>query len=323
MRRKRKKGRGLLFCGILSLLLAAGFAVGTLWRGIGIRADQNAPGVLQTAAAPGVGRRAPGLVLQSSNALLFDPSDGGVLYAKGAGERTYPASLTKVMTAYAALEKIENLDAPVMLIYEDYAGLYEANASMAGFAMGETVTVRDLLYAAMLPSGAEAARALARAGFGSVEAAVERMNRLAEELGMQNSHFTNVTGLHDEEHYTTVSDLALLWRAAMNNQDLMDAAGSLTYTTTPTEQHPEGLRLVSTMVPKLRMLERETPEPIIGGKTGYTEEAGLCLVSAAERGGLRRALVTVGAPGDGQSPPCNLSDAYLLYERCLPKEDGV
>lgn len=84
----------------------------------------------------GVGRRAPGLVLQSSNALLFDPSDGGVLYAKGAGERIYPASLTKVMTAYAALEKIENLDAPVMLIYEDYAGLYEANASMAGFAMG-------------------------------------------------------------------------------------------------------------------------------------------------------------------------------------------
>lgn len=64
------------------------------------------------------------------------------------------------MTAYAALEKIENLDAPVMLIYEDYAGLYEANASMAGFAMGETVTVRDLLYAAMLPSGAEAARRL-------------------------------------------------------------------------------------------------------------------------------------------------------------------
>ena len=134
MRRKRKKGRGLLFCGILSLLLAAGFAVGTLWRGIGIRADQNAPSVLLTAAAPGVGRRAPGLVLQSSNALLFDPSDGGVLYAKGAGERIYPASLTKVMTAYAALEKIENLDAPVMLIYEDYAGLYEANASMAGFA---------------------------------------------------------------------------------------------------------------------------------------------------------------------------------------------
>ncbi len=323
MRRKRKKGRGLLLCGILSLLLAAGFAAEALWREIGTRADRNVPGALLTATAPGVGRRAPGLVLQSSNALLFDPSNGGVLYAKGAGERIYPASLTKVMTAYAALEKIENLDAPIMLIYEDYAGLYEANASMAGFVMGETVTVRDLLYAAMLPSGAEAARALARAGSGSVEAAVERMNRLAEELGMQDTHFSNVTGLHDEEHYTTVSDLALLWRAAMNNRDLMDAAGSLTYTTTPTEQHPEGLRLVSTMVPKLRMLERETPEPIIGGKTGYTEEAGLCLVSAAERGGLRRALVTVGAPGDGQSLPCNLSDAYLLYERCLPKEDGM
>ena len=125
MRRKRKKGRGLLLSGILSLLLAAGFAAEALWREIGVRADRNVPGALLTATAPGVGRRAPGLVLQSSNVLLFDPSNGGVLYAKGAGERIYPASLSKVMSAYAALEKIVNLDAAIMLIYEDYAGLYE------------------------------------------------------------------------------------------------------------------------------------------------------------------------------------------------------
>ncbi len=319
MRRIRRGKPPAFYVGLLCLLLSL-LSTGGLWW----RSRELPPPVLPTPSSvtvgAGAGRRAPGLLLESSHAVLFDPATGEVLYAKGAKERVYPASLTKVMTVLVALEGILNLDEPLTLSYEDYVGLYEQNASMAGFAMGETVTARDLLYAALLPSGAEAARALARAGSGSVEEAIFRMNQKATELGMADTHFANVTGLHEEEHYTTVSDFALLWQAAIQNDALIEAAGALRYTATATEQHPAGLSLVSTLVPRLGQLDRESPLPIIGGKTGYTEEAGLCLVSLARQGGVSRALVTVGAPGDGQSLPYHLLDAYNLYDRCLPKD---
>lgn len=263
------------------------------------------------------GRKSAGLTLFSSNAILFDPDSGDTIYTKGDREKIYPASLTKIMTALIAVENISDLDSPVTLQYSDYAGLYEQNAAMAGFSLGEAVTARDLLYATLLPSGAEAATALARASAGSVEQCVELMNSRAAELGMENTHFVNVTGLHDDEHYTTVYDLSLLLREAISHNDFFEPYCSLYYSTTPTEQHPNGLQLVSTIVPRLKQLEREKP-PIIGNKTGYTDEAQMCLASVAESGGVRRALVTVGAEGDSRSEPTQLIDAYLLYQKSLP-----
>lgn len=273
---------------------------------------------LSLSASVGIsaGRDAAGLTLFSSNAILFDPDNGDIIYTKDDREIIYPASLTKIMTALIAVESIPDLDAPVTLKYEDYAGLYEQNAAMAGFSLGETVTSRDLLYATLLPSGAEAATALARVATGSTERCVELMNERAAELGMENTHFVNVTGLHDDEHYTTVYDLSLLLREAVSNREFFEPYCTLYYSTTPTGQHPNGLQLVSTIVPRLKQLERER-EPIIGSKTGYTDEAQMCLASVAESGSVRRALVTVGAEGNSRSTPTQLIDAYTLYQKSL------
>ena len=264
----------------------------------------------------GIGRGFSGLKLFSSNAILFDPKNGEVFYGKDHDQLIYPASMTKIMTALTAIEQIEDLDAPFTMQYSDYAGLYEQNAAMAGFSLGETVTVRDILYATMLPSGAEAATALARAAAGSLEDFVPLMNMRAAELGMDNTHFANVTGLHDDDHYTTASDMALLLREAFKNKDFMEVYSTLYYTTTPTAQHPNGLKLTSTLVPRLKQLERERA-PIIGNKTGYTLEAQLCLASIAEIDGDYRAVISVGAEGDGRSRPTHLEDAYLLYQKAF------
>lgn len=284
---------------------------------------QAEPPVATTAVAVspavGAGRVNGGLALISSNAILFDPANGQTLYAKNAHEKAYPASLTKLMTALIAVEQIDNFDTPVTLKNADYAGLYEQNAAMAGFTSGETVTARDLLYATLLPSGAEAASALARVAAGSQQDCIAMMNDRARALGMTDSHFTNVTGLHDPDHCTTVYDLSLLLTAALKNETFAEVFSTFSYTTTATEQHPQGLLLTSTLTPRIQQLNREA-DPITGAKTGYTEEAQLCLASVGEHDGVRRAIVTIGAAGDGRSEPAHLEDAYLLYEKSLPHD---
>ena len=318
-RGKKRYVRLLLTTAIYILLVSGLLAV--LWRSTVTKSPDTAPSANATApvsTAVGAGRLNGGLALISSNAILFDPVDGHTFYAKNAHERAYPASLTKLMTAFIAVEKIDDFDAPVTLDYADYAGLYEQNAAMAGFTVGETVTARDLLYATLLPSGAEAACALARVAAGSQADCIAMMNARAQELGMTDSHFTNVTGLHDPEHYTTVGDLSLLLTAALKNSTFEKAFSTFSYTTTATTQHPQGLLLTSTLTPRIQQLNREA-DPITGAKTGYTEEAQLCLASVGEHGGVRRAIITIGAIGDGHSEPTHLVDAYLLYEKSLPR----
>ena len=131
----------------------------------------------------------------SRHALLMDARTGQVLARKRSGEEAAPASLTKMMTVLLATEALPDLDTPVTLPEDIFPALYKADASMAGFQPGETVTVRDLLYGAMLPSGAECCEALAREVSGSEEAFVALMNRKAGELGMKHTHFANCTGL--------------------------------------------------------------------------------------------------------------------------------
>ncbi len=126
--------------------------------------------------------------------------------------------MTKVMTALLVLEANPDLDTPVTLPEDIFPALQTEKASMAGFLPDETATVRDLLYGALLPSGAECCEALAREVSGSEEAFVASMNQKAAALGMASTHFCNPTGLHDPEHVSTVRDMARLLRAAMQNE---------------------------------------------------------------------------------------------------------
>ena len=144
-----------------------------------------------------------------------------VLAEKGMDEKIYPASMTKVMTLLVAAENLPDLGATFPMTQAIIDPLYLAGASMAGYVNGETVTMRDLLYGAVVPSGAEATEALAQAVAGSEEAFVAMMNEKAAALGLTNTHFMNTSGLHDENHYSTVREIALILQAALENVEKM------------------------------------------------------------------------------------------------------
>lgn len=266
-------------------------------------------------AADGAGRNNGGLSLYSGYALLYDLSNDKVLYSLNSDVTAPPASLTKMMTVYTALLYIDDISDEITVKYEDLAGLYEANASMAGLQERDTVPIVDLLYCTMLPSGADAANTLARAACGSVDKFLIKMNETASSLEMYDSHFENVTGLDSDEHFTTANDLLKLMKAALKNDIFRKVICTDEYVTVPTSYYPDGIRLFSTLSTKFSAMELDRG-PIIGGKTGYTENAGLCLASLASIDGHEYLLITMGAEGDGKSPQTNLLDALYLYSRC-------
>lgn len=237
-----------------------------------------------------------------------------MLAEKDADSTIYPASMTKMMTALLAIEANPDLDTPVTLPEEIFPALQAQNASLAGFQPRETATVRDLLYGAMLPSGAECCEALAREVSGSEEAFVVRMNQKAAELGMTGTHFCNPTGLHDPEHVSTVRDMARLTEAALQNETFRKLFTTERYTVPATNCHPQGFTMHSTLLSQLDGTELHSGR-ILGGKTGYTGEAGLCLASLAEVKGREYILVTAEAGGDHSTAPYHIEDAVTVYRR--------
>lgn len=250
--------------------------------------------------------------LNSPNAILIRLSDNAILMQKNSEEKIYPASLTKMMTAIVAIENLLDLKEEIKLTNSTFQGLYESDASIADLLPGEQVKAIDLLYGVMLPSGAECCVALADKITGSEQSFVNIMNQRAAGLGMDNTHFENATGLHDENHYTTVKDLSILLRYALQNDTFREIFTSFCYSTQPTNKHPRGITFYSTMFEYLNNQSIVDGE-ILGGKTGYTDEAGLCLASLAKVDKQEYILVSVGAKGDHHSEQYNIIDAFTVY----------
>ncbi|SHJ34459.1 D-alanyl-D-alanine carboxypeptidase family protein [Lutispora thermophila] len=250
--------------------------------------------------------------LHSPNAILIHLKDHAVIMEKKSEERIYPASLTKMMTVIVAIENLHDINEKVELTNFMFQGLYEANASMAGFQPGEQVRAIDLLYGVMLPSGAECCIAIAEHIAGSERNFVKLMNQKAEELGMKNTHFENTTGLHNEKHYTTVKDLAVLLSYALKNDTFREIFTTFRYSTPPTNRHPDGITFYSTMYERLGDQNIINGE-ILGGKTGYTDKAGLCLASLAKVDKQEYILITAGAKGNHHSEQYNITDALTVY----------
>jgi D-alanyl-D-alanine carboxypeptidase (penicillin-binding protein 5/6) len=254
--------------------------------------------------------------LNSSNAILVRLKDQTILMQKNSEEKIYPASLTKMMTAIVAIENLPDLKEEIKLTNSTFEGLFEAGASMAGFQPGEKVRAIDLLYGAMLPSGAECCIGLADHIAGSEQTFAKIMNQRAEDLGMVNTHFENTTGLHHENHYTTVKDLAILLTYALQNNTFQEVFTSSRHSTRPTNIHPEGITFYSTMSKGLSY-QNIIGGKILGGKTGYTDEAGLCLASLAQVGNQEYVLVTAGAKGDNKYEQYHITDALAVYNSLI------
>lgn len=250
--------------------------------------------------------------LNSSNAVLIRLEDHAVLMQKNSEEEIYPASLTKIMTAIVAIEELSDLNEKIRLTNSTFQELYDAGASMAGFQPGEQVRAIDLLYGVLLPSGAECCVALAERVAGSEHNFVKIMNQKAANLGMNNTHFENATGLHHENHYTTVKDIAILLSYALRNNTFREIFTTLRHSTQPTNRHRRGITFYSTIFDELINRNLINGE-ILGGKTGYTSEAGLCLASLAKVGNHEYILITAGAKGDSNSKHYSVTDAIVVY----------
>ncbi len=251
--------------------------------------------------------------LYSGYACLTDVQTGSVIAEKRMDERFYPASLTKLMTALVLIENADDLEAEVTVTRKVYDKVYLEGASVAGFVLGESARLIDMLYGILLPSGAEAVLSAADAVFGSEEALVEKMNERAALMGLVNTHFTNATGLHDDEHYSSAHDMNTILLEAMKNETFMQIAQSGSYSVPPTDKHPDGFKVYSTVFGKLNGRQPESAK-ILGGKTGYTLEAMLCLATFAEKNGRLYAAVTLGAEGTHKTAQHQVDDALLLYD---------
>lgn len=181
-----------------------------------------------------------------------------ILQQRNAQTVINPASMTKILTVLVAAEQIDEsrLDDKVTITIEDTDYSYSNDCSNAGFELDEQVTVRDLFYGTILPSGAEAAVALAKYVAGSEEAFVALMNQKMEEMGLsQTAHFTNCVGLYDEAHHCSVYDMAMIMEAAMDNPFCREVLSAHTYTTSVTEQHPEGMILSNWFLRRIRRIK--------------------------------------------------------------------
>lgn len=222
--------------------------------------------------------------------------------------------MTKVLTLLTAVDKLGDtidLDDKFKITVEitDYCYLNEC--SVAGFDRDEKVTVRDLLYGTILPSGADASLGLAEYTAGSQEAFVELMNEKLEELGLSDTaHFTNCTGIYDEDHYCTLFDLAVIMKAAVQNDLCREVLSARTYTTSKTKQHPDGILISNWFLRRIE--DKDTGGEVACAKTGYVQEAGNCAVSyGVDKKDREYICVTADAPGTWKC----IYDHVKLYKR--------
>lgn len=255
------------------------FVITCLFPAFSVPAETVSPPEGGTAAPPEISAEA---------AVLMDAATGDILYEKNSKQTEYPASITKLMTVLLALEKGSLTDS-ITVSSEAVTSIEPGSANIA-LQEGETLTLEQILHAILLRSANEAANAAAEYVDGSIEAFATHMNEKAAELGCENTHFVNPSGLHDSEHTTTAYDMALIARALLQNEDFRSIMGATYYEIPPTNKQTE-TRYLHGQHQMLNSNSIYYYEYATGGKTGFTEEARNTLVTYAEKDG--RELIAV------------------------------
>ena len=259
--------------------------------------------------------------ISSSYAILIDLQNDTILAEKAADTVINPASMTKVLTLLVAAENLKSLDDTFTMTLEVSDYCYVNGCSVVGLMPDETVTIRDLLYGTILPSGADAAMGLAISVAGSHEAFVDLMNEKLEELGLSDTaHFTNCVGLYDEDHSCTIYDMAMILKAAMDNELCREVLSAHTYEIPPTEQHPEGQTLSNWFLRRIEDHDQGQAVRAVGAKTGYVVQSGSCAVSWGEDADGNRYIC---ATGDAGSSWQAIYDHAALYKLCSGDQISV
>lgn len=259
----------------------------------------------------------PGEVV-SSYAILVDTQTGNIIAQRNPKTIINPASMTKVLTVLVAAEHVTDLEDTFTLTQEiaDYS--YKNDCSIVGWEVGETVKIKDLFYGTILPSGADAAVGLAEYVAGSQEKFVELMNAKLEELGLSESaHFTNCVGIYDANHYCSVYDMAMILQAALDNELCREVLSAKKYTTTFTEQHPEGINISNWFLRRIE--DKDAGGFVLAGKTGYVVESGSCAASCALDGEENEYICVT---ADSTSSWRCIYDHVEIYKKFLPQEEA-
>lgn len=257
--------------------------------------------------------------LTCKNAILYDINNDNIMAGLNYDKKIYPASLTKMLTLLVAAENIDDLDKTYTFKSKDIDPLIEDNASRAGFEVGEKVTMRDLLYSSILVSGADGTVGLANSVAGSEKAFVKLMNDKIKELGLTGTEFINASGLHSKNHYSTVQDIALITKACFENPTCKKILCASTYKTSKTKAHPKGIELSSILLSRLNGYfidtngDNKADAKIIGGKTGFTDEAGYTLATICKKGEHYFICVSTKSKTDLKS----VEDQISIYESHL------
>lgn len=244
---------------------------------------------------------ASSLNLVSEKYYLYNLTEDKVMLEKDAHVKTDIASLTKIMTIIVSIENITDFNEEVEITGEMLESI-EWDVSVAGFHRGDKVTYNDLLYGAMLPSGADATNALAISTAGSFGNFIDLMNKKVNDLGLKNTHFSNVVGLYDEENYSSAYDMAQILIYSLKNEKFKEVFETKTYTTTT------GKQLKATLSHYGKDIDVSL---IKGSKTGYIEKAGRCLASTASFNESDYVLVTLNAYSPEMS--VHVTDSLEIY----------
>lgn len=245
---------------------------------------------------------------------LFDLTDHRIVAQKGIFEKVYPASTTKILTCLIALEE-GNLDDVVTV--PDESAITVSGSSMADLKPGDQLTLRDLLYGLMVPSGNDAAVAIAYHIAGGVPQFAALMNERAEALGATDSHFANPHGLPDEEHYTTVYDMYLIFNEAMKDERFLEIASKPSYTASITDASGAVREATWTNGNAFLSGKYSLPEGVTlsAGKTGHTSAAGFCLVMGEkDASGKQYASIVMKAP--------SYEELYQSMQNLIGKKDS-
>lgn len=236
--------------------------------------------------------------INSEAGIVMDIDSGAILYAKNIDEQHYPASITKIMTALVALENYE-LDETVKFTWDDIRFLEYGDAHI-GIKPDEELTMEDCLYGMLLASANEVSHGIGAHMEGGYEAFLEEMNETAEELGCKNSHWMNTHGLHDEQHYTSARDMALIGAAAFQHEDFRKITGTYQHVIPETNITAEK-RYVHQNHKMLRDWDSRYYEYCVGGKTGYTDQALSTLVTFATKEDVNLVAVVLKTHGGGNN----------------------
>ncbi|MDD6810366.1 MAG: D-alanyl-D-alanine carboxypeptidase [Lachnospiraceae bacterium] len=242
--------------------------------------------------------------ISAESAILMDADTGIILYAKNIHEKLYPASTTKILTCLLAMEN-GNLDDMVTFSHEAVFTVPRDGSNM-GMDVNEAITLEQCLYGIMVGSANEAANAVAEYVGGTIDNFVSMMNDRAAELGCTDSHFVNTNGLFDENHYTSTYDLALISCQFFQNEMLCKISNTARYHFEPTATQPDDFYLNN----KHQLINNEISyEGIIGGKTGYTNEARQTLVTCAEQNGMKLICIVF-----KEESPTQFTDTIELFD---------